>query len=304
MRPTTQIMQHYLDVCEKSKRLNPKTVKAYRIDLRQFKEYLDDKNAEFDREAIMSYLMQLNQNFKPRTVKRKRASLRALVTWLLDEQLIDINPFENLHLNMPEPEVLPRDIPFREIERMLAAAHEGMNRQPDSLTALCDTTVIELLFATGMRVSELSNLKTKDVDLIDGVIRIFGKGSKERLIQITNNEVLSLLQKYESVSQPERSGTFFRNRSGGRLSEQSVRGIVRKYTKAAGILTRITPHMFRHSLATMLVDADVPIRVIQKILGHSSILTTQIYTNVSGRKQREVMMEKHPRNKLSFSLPA
>ena len=146
---------------------------------------------------------------------------------------------------------------------------------------------MEMLFATGIRVSELCNLKTKDVNLIDGFIRIFGKGSKERIVQIANGEVLLLLQKYENVFQPKRDSTFFQNRNGKRLSEQSVRGIVRKYTKAAGILTRITPHMFRHSLATMLVDEDVSIRVIQKILGHSSIITTQIYTNVSGRKQQQ-----------------
>jgi len=304
MKPTILIVQQYLDACANQKKLNEKTIKAYRIDLRQFVEYLDTYQAEFDREAVKDYLSRLNRDYKPLTVKRKRASMRALVTWLMDEQLLDRNPFENLHLKIPEPELLPRDIPLREIERMLAAAHEGMNSQPDNLTALCDTSVMELLFATGMRVSELSNLKTNDVDLVDGVIRIFGKGSKERVIQITNDEVLSLLRKYESISRPERSDAFFRNRNGDRLSEQSLRGIVRKYTKKAGILMRITPHMFRHSLATMLVDADVPIRVIQKILGHSSILTTQIYTNVAGRKQREVMMEKHPRNKLSFSLPA
>ena len=304
MELSASVIQQYLNACENQKRLNSKTIKAYSIDLRQFMEYLDDKDAEFDREAVKDYLSRLNQDFKPRTVKRKRASLRALVTWLMDEKLMERNPFENLHLKMPEPEILPRDIPLREIERLLAVAHAQMNRQQDNLAALRDTSVMELLFATGIRVSELSNLKTKDVDLIDGVIRIFGKGSKERIVQVANEEVLTLLRKYEDAFQPKQDGTFFQNRNGNRLSDQSVRGIVRKYTKTAGILTRITPHMFRHSLATMLVDEDVSIRIIQKILGHSSILTTQIYANVSGRKQRDVLREKHPRNKLSFPLPA
>lgn len=134
MKVTILLIQQYLDACENQKKLDPKTIKAYKIDLRQFQEYLDDENIEFDREAIKGYLTLLNHNFKPRTVKRKRASVRALVTWLLDENLIDRNPFENLHLKMPEPEILPRDIPLREIERILAAAHAKMNRQSACLS--------------------------------------------------------------------------------------------------------------------------------------------------------------------------
>ncbi len=299
-----KIVRQYLSACGSQRRLSPKTIKAYHIDLRQFSEFLAENRMEFDRDALKAYFAILNRKFRPRTVKRKRASLRALVSWMLDERYLTQNPFENICLKIKEPQLLPRDLPLREIGGVLAAAHAQLDRHPDSSSALCETAVIEMLFATGLRVSELSDLKTADVNLADGYIRIFGKGAKERVVAIENREVLDLLRRYKDRSQPAFDGAFFHNRCGRRLSEQSVRGIVRKYTRSAGIATRITPHMFRHSLATMLVNAEVPIRFIQRILGHASIQTTQIYTRVAGQRQREILAAKHPRNLLSFPLTA
>lgn len=300
MKLNTKIIKRYLSACEMEKRLSPKTIKAYRSDLEQFREYLIAEDKVFDRDTLKGYFALLNSQFKPLTVKRKRASLRALVTWLIDERFMDRNPFENLHLKIQQPKLLPRDIPLHEIGHLLSVAYDRMNRQADNGAALCETAVMELLFATGLRVSELSDLRTQDVNLVDGVIRIYGKGAKERVVGIGNKEVLTLLRSYEARFQPDRNGTFFQNRNGDRLSEQSVRRIVHKYTKIAGIPTRITPHMFRHSLAAMLVGEEVSIRIVQRLLGHSSILTTQIYTHVADQKQREIIAAKHPRNKLSF----
>ena len=289
----------YLTACESEKRLDKKTIKAYRIDLRQFTEYVIGQAASFDRETIKSYTAYMNQKFKPSTVKRKIASIRAFVTWLMEENLMEKNPFENLHLKVQKPTLLPRVIPFWVIRSILEEVHKRQKLNLDNMTALRETAVIEMLFATGMRVSELSGLKTKNIDLKDGVIRIFGKGSKERIAYIGNAEVLEALRKYAEVCQPERNGTFFLNSRGKRLSEQSVRNIVRKYGELVDYPTRITPHMFRHSVATLLLEEDVDIRCIQHILGHSSILTTQIYTHVAETKQREIMEERHPRNGFS-----
>lgn len=300
MELSMPIMQKYLDACQNQRKLDRKTIKAYRIDLRQFAEFMAGENTDLSRETIKSYISYMNQKYKPRTVKRKIASIRALVTWLIDEQLLAGNPFENLHSRLPEPVILPRVIPSRVLEKMLEAAHQRLCQQPEHLFRLCETAVLEMLFATGMRVSELSGLKTRDIDLSDGVIRIFGKGKKERMIHVTNAEVLGILRKYKEMPQPERTGFFFQNRRGGRLSEQSVRNIVRKYGELVDYPVRITPHMFRHTTATLLLEADVDIRCIQQLLGHASIVTTQIYTNVAGAKQREIMQNKHPRNQFSF----
>ncbi len=289
----------YLTACESEKRLDKKTIKAYRIDLRQFTEYVIGQAASFDRETIKSYTAYMNQKFRPSTVKRKIASIRAFVTWLMEENLMEKNPFENLHLKVQKPTLLPRVIPFWVIRSILEEVHKRQKLNLDNMTVLRETAVIEMLFATGMRVSELSGLKTKNIDLKEGVIRIFGKGSKERIAYIGNAEVLEALRKYAEACQPERNGTFFLNSRGKRLSEQSVRNIVRKYGELVDYPTRITPHMFRHSVATLLLEEDVDIRCIQHILGHSSILTTQIYTHVAETKQREIMEERHPRNGFS-----
>ena len=255
----------YLTACESEKRLDKKTIKAYRIDLRQFTEYVIGQAASFDRETIKSYTAYMNQKFRPSTVKRKIASIRAFVTWLMEEELIGKNPFENLHLKVQKPTLLPRVIPFWVIRSILEEVHKRQKLNLDNMTVIRETAVIEMLFATGMRVSELSGLKTKNIDLKDGVIRILGKGSKERIAYIGNAEVLEALRKYAEACQPERNGTFFLNSRGKRLSEQSVRNIVRKYGELVDYPTRITPHMFRHSVATLLLEEDVDIRCIQHI---------------------------------------
>ena len=163
---------------------------------------------------------------------------------------------------------------------------------------LRDIAVIELLFATGMRISELCNLKYPDIDMENFSVLIWGKGAKERLIQIGNPQVISALSSYISAFETEitLSSWLFVNRLGNRLSEQSVRFMINKYVEQAGISMHITPHMFRHSFATLLLEADVDIRYIQKMLGHSSITTTEIYTSVSMHKQKAILVEKHPRN--------
>ena len=162
--------------------------------------------------------------------------------------------------------------------------------------------ILELLFATGMRISELCSLKADRFDFNDYIIKIYGKGSKERLIQICNANVRRLIDKYIITIKPEGNEFFFINRVHNRLSEQSVRYMIDDYAKNAQISQHITPHMFRHSFATLLLEEDVDIRYIQQMLGHSSITTTQIYTHTSIGKQKTILETKHPRNKFDISL--
>ena len=300
MELTNAAVREYLLFCEMQKRLDRKTIKAYRIDLRQFLKFSISTGRRFDREAVKSYTARLNGTYKPSTVRRKLASIRALTTWLLDEGKMAVNPFERLRIRLREEHRLPRTIPFRVVERMLAEAHKRLRLRPDDSSVPCETAVLEALFATGMRVSELCGLNARDLDLKDGIIRIFGKGKKERILSVTNAEVLSILRRYAKGIEAKPGEPFFQNRRGHRLSEASVRRMVRKYGELAGEATRITPHMFRHTVATLLLEGDVDIRCIQQLLGHSSILTTQIYTHVADAKQREILQMKHPRNQLSF----
>lgn len=296
-------IRSYLHICRYQKNLDEKTIKAYRIDLRQFSEFLCENQFEISKESISAFIMDMNHRFKPRSVKRKIASMKALLNYLEDEELIESNPFNKLRINLREPVLLPRTIPLRTIETLLSEAHHMASNGPTPYSkryALRDTAVMELLFATGIRVSELCRLNVSDLDLIEGTVKIYGKGAKERIVQIGTPAVLTVLSEYHSCFGGQAVDPFFVNRAGNRISEQSVRSILNKYASRINSDLHVTPHMFRHSFATLLLEEDVDIRYIQQLLGHSSITTTQIYTHVAMAKQRTILLAKHPRNKLSL----
>ena len=292
----------FLRYCRNNKNLNSKTLKAYKIDLFQYQIFSD---AVIDKQHILSYIEYLNKTFAPKTVKRKIATIKAFTRFLLLEDIIEVNPFDKIRLNLKEPKILPRTIPLNIINEILKTAYDQLNGELSTYqhkTILRDIAVLEFLFATGVRVSELCSLSPYDVDLINHTVKIFGKGSKERIIQIENKDVLNALMSYKSAfeSDIDKNGYFFINKLHKRLSEQSVREIVKKYAKMIHYNKNITPHMFRHSFATLLLEEDVDIRYIQKMLGHSSITTTQIYTHVASAKQKQILIAKHPRNKIKL----
>lgn len=300
------LIADYLDFCRYQKRLDPKTLKAYRIDLRQFREQLSVVYvSKVSLEMLENFIGSLHQSFKPKTVKRKIASLKAFFHYLEYRDVIDVNPFNKIHTKFREPVILPKVIPLHTIKTFLATMYEQRGRAGDdgeNKKILRDIAVIEVLFSTGMRISELCSLRPEDVDLRDGVILISGKGSKERRIQIGSGDVLLVLQEYELKFRLEMAECqfFFVNRDGRRLSEQSVREMINKYCSLAAIRMHITPHMFRHSFATFLLESDVDIRYIQEMLGHSSINVTEIYTHVALAKQKDILRTKHPRMGFGF----
>ena len=294
----------YITYCEKHKKLSQYTIKAYSIDLTQFITH--KTNIGILKDDLSEYIQHLHESFKPKTVRRKIASLKAFIHYLYYQDLIDKNPFDKLDISFKEPLILPRTIPERIIHSLLISLYENIKTSVtkyERALAIRNTAVIELLFATGARISEVCSLKSKDVDLDTQTIRIFGKGSKERVIQIENYDVLSILNRYKALFsdyiRPDEY--FFLNNRKQRLSEQSVRTVIKNLEKQINSDIHITPHMFRHSVATMLLEENVDIRYIQKILGHSSITTTQIYTHVTSSKQREIMRTKHPRNKIHMN---
>jgi len=214
--------------------------------------------------------------------------------------LIVQNPFSKMQIRFREPIILPKTIPLHTVEHLLKVIYSQQTSAKTAYqrkNAIRDAAVCELLFATGMRISELCSLNVTDVNLQDGTILIYGKGSKERRLQLGNKDVITALENYKSEFSNEIASchNFFVNQSGRPLSDQTVRRMINKYTKLAAIDLHITPHMFRHTFATSLLEADVDIRYIQEMLGHSSINITEIYTHVAVSKQRDILTSKHPR---------
>lgn len=243
----------FLNYCRYRKSLNNKTIKAYSIDLNQF---LDYSESIYDKESICNYISYLHKVFKPKTAKRKIATLKAFTHFLLIEDIIDNNPFDKIETSFREPVILPRTIPLNVINSILSAAYkESSLSETDYSKKSClrDIAILEILFATGARVSEICSLKSSCVDLTNHTIKIYGKGSKERIIQIENTDVQSAMQNYFNAYKTDiiNCWYFFINKLHNRLTEQSVRAIINKYVNLSGYNIHITPHMFRHSFATL-----------------------------------------------------
>lgn len=295
------IIKEYMEFGKCQKRLDYKTLNAYKTDLRQFYEQFYDINIEnITPDMLEKFIVQLHIKYKPKTVKRKIASIKAFFHYLEYRDIIEKNPFNKIQLKFREPVILPKTIPLHTIEVFLSTIYNYRicaKTAYQRRNALRDIAVIELLFSTGMRISELCSLKLNDVDLQDGTILIYGKGAKERCMQIGNEQVLAILTEYEQeyFTEIHNCKHFFASQSGNAISDQVVRRMIKKYSSLAAIDMHITPHMFRHTFATCLLEADVDIRYIQEMLGHSSINITEIYTHVAMSKKKEILSTKHPR---------
>jgi integrase/recombinase XerD len=310
-----EAVSQFLFHCQYEKNLSPKTLKAYSIDLRQFRTFLETELGvteldKVDKVVLRAYIKSLFGGLAEKSVKRKVATLKALFHHLEREDEIPVNPFRKIDVRIKEKKRLPRTIPFADLEKLFRHLYkmkeQHRDRESQGYRVLVrDIAVLEFLFATGARVAEVCNLGTEDVDLRKGQARILGKGGRERILSFWVEEVHEILKEYFSLSREPKDGNghFFRNRRGNRLSEQSVRIALRKRASSAGLQLTLTPHMLRHSLATLLLEEGVDIRYIQHLLGHSSIATTQIYTEVRDGGQRRVMASKHPRKRIR-GLPA
>lgn len=303
MKPVVRVLETYLNHCRCEKRLDAKTVKAYRCDLEQFLAWTTGRPCMWSEVAkgdMAAYIAHLNGRFAPASVKRKIASLRAFYAYCETEELVPVTPFHGLKVSIREPKRLPRTIPLADLNRMFDQA-EGASGESsyEQFRHARDRAIIEVLIATGVRVSELCGLDDADFDGVSKTLLIFGKGSKERIIQVENESTLSAIESYRAqrnVWRVERDPALFVNRFGFRMTEQSVRNMVASLAERAEASTHITPHMFRHTFATLLLEEDVDIRYIQRLLGHSSIKTTEIYTHVTSTKLRAILKDHNPRS--------
>lgn len=299
-------INNYLEFCQFQKCLDKKTIKAYKIDLKQFCSYIYlTKLTDITSSILENFIVELHHSYKPKTAKRKIATLKAFFHFLEYKDMIELNPFNKVNIKFREPVILPKTIPLYLIESLLSSMYKQLETaitDYQKARTVRDIAVIEVLFATGIRISELCFLKASNVNLHDKTILIFGKNSKERIVQIGNDDVIHILTEYQKIFQKyiEINNFFFTNKTGDPLSDQSVRRMIRKYSSLAKIDLHITPHMFRHTFATSLLEADVDIRYIQEMLGHSSINITEIYTHVNTAKQKSILTSKHPRNNFKF----
>lgn len=298
-------LESYYEDCEFRKRLNEKTIKAYTIDLNQYLEFIT--TTEINQKIINEYIHYLNKKFlKYKTIKRKIASVKAFYSYLEYEEIIDYSPFNKIKTKIKEPKLLPKTIQKDYIDKIIHLLLKDLKNSKTEFQkkiSLRNITLISVMFSTGIRVSELCNIKLKDIDLLEKKLKIFGKGSKERILYLGNSNVVQLCQMYLTYNNTcKKNEYFFLNKFNKKLSEQTVRILLKKIESELELSTHITPHMFRHTFATTLLEKGVDIRYIQNILGHSSISTTQIYTYVTYSKQKEILTNKNPINDYQLNI--
>lgn len=300
------LVDEYLKVCEKQNNLNYKTVKSYKLDLKQYIVFLDKEENYYRKDILCKYIEMLHtKGYRVKPIKRKIATLKAFFSYLTYEDLLEYNPFTKIRLRLKEPVILPKTIPVVYLENLfkyLYDERDNANKNIYKYKVLSrDIIILEILISTGIRISELCDLRREQISYNERTIRIYGKGNKERILPVYNENLWKEIKQYEKLFGLEMKEYFFVNRINNKLSDQSVRNMIKKICKKASIPMDITPHMFRHTFATLLLENDVDSRHIQQILGHSSITTTQIYTNITSNKKIEIMKYKNPRLKISIS---
>lgn len=290
-------IQRFLDHTALERGLALKTLEAYGRDLAQFAAFLEDRGtaepSAIDEACLIAYLDRLTKaKLAPTSIARKMTAIRCFVKYLISQGEIRKSPLEAIPAARP-PKRLPKTLNVDEIARLLKAP--DLN---DDL-GLRDRAMLETLYATGLRVSELVGLKTDDVNLKMGFVRCIGKGGKERVVpigEIAAHLIAAYVERARArLSKGERSEYLFLSKLGKPMSRVRFWMLIKKYARAAGIGKSITPHVLRHSFATHLLERGADLRSIQEMLGHASIATTEVYTHVSRDHIREIYREAHPR---------
>jgi len=295
-----ELIDRFLEHLRVERGMSANTLDSYSREIVRFRNWLglkkDDKKwREVKPEDIRLYLSELKEiKLSPRSIFHNLAVMRSFYRFLVGEEVCERDPAELVEFpKLPQrlPDVMSRD----EVNKIITGVKD------DSIPGLRDRAILELLYACGLRVSELTGLKLDQVRLDEGYILAFGKGAKERVIPM-GDQARSAIKKYLAQSRPffERNGSspfVFLNRSGKKLSRQSVFLMVKKNALKSGIRTGISPHTFRHSFATHLLEGGMDLRMVQLLLGHSDIIATQIYTHLDRQRLIKEYDLRHPRSK-------
>ena len=300
-----EAVDNFLDYLAVEKGFSENTVAAYRNDLHQLASFIEAEAAKrgtippwaaFDRQAMLSYLLELKgRGYAATTVARKVAAVKSFFGFMVAEGVIKNNPTQGV-ASTKVGKSLPKPISIAQVHRLL----EQPTKQ-SAPEARRDRAMLELLYATGMRVSELVSLNLADLDTEGGFVRCFGKGHKERLIPIYERAVQAV-KEYLTEARPHlahdsEEKALFLNRRGERLTRQGLWQILKGYAKSAELGTEITPHTLRHSFATHMLSGGADLRSVQELLGHANISTTQVYTHLTTEHVRRAYEKSHPRAK-------
>ena len=291
------LLEEFIYYLRVERGLSQNTVVSYRSDLKDYFDFLSLHQkklcGEDDRENVRVYFYHLQmKGCSPATLSRRMAAIRSFYGYLATAGLLKKNPLADMESPRPARK-LPHVLSIGEVERLLS--------QPKGLdpVSLRDKAIIELLYATGLRVSEVISLNLGDINLENGFLRCIGKGSKERLVPV-GDIALKALEEYLKKGRSKLTGrksisALFLNQHGRRLTRQGIWKILKKYAGLAGIKTKLTPHTLRHSFATHLLECGADLRSVQEMLGHTDISTTQIYTHLTAKRLKEVYKRTHPR---------
>lgn len=310
-------VEKFLSACENELGLSEKTGRAYAYDLGQFTDFMEGKAMEvIESDDIRRYLLYLDegQNLKDSTIRRKFMTLKAFFGFFVEKTLLGKTPLEGIDHKYKMSKSLPKILNANDVGRLLDFIDEDVERLRGMIRPGCgrkvrlhyenairDRSIIELLFSTAMRIGELSELNVEMVDIDNKTIHVSGRGNRDRILQISNEKALDALKDYLRIREELKGDpdALYLNRFGGRLSIFAIENLFERIRKAAGIRRRVTPHALRHTMATMMLNSGKDIREIQGILGHSSVVTTQIYNEVAPRRQRKVLSKFNSEDRLA-----
>ncbi len=287
-----RFIEKFANYLEIEKNYSEHTLRGYRADLEELSGFLEDKDpkqiSHIDLRRFMAALKE--RGCAKRTVVRKLGAIRSFFKFLFREKYITINPASSVFTPKLDKR-LPEFLDAEKMTKFITAPDES------SVLGLRDRAILEVLYSGGIRVSELVGLSREDVDMIAGVVKVRGKGKKERLA-LLGREAQRSLRRYQQELEPDKvfdDKAVFLNKNGTRLTDRSVRRIVDKYIKKCSIEQKISPHSIRHSFATHLLNNGADLRSVQELLGHKNLSTTQIYTHLSSEKLKEMYIKAHPR---------
>lgn len=293
--PLVSIMEKYIEkfmrYLEIEKNYSKHTILNYKLDLQDFKKFVGDTDLDkVDYLALRKYLAVLKEkNLATRTVGRRLSALRSFFKFLIRDGLLKTNPI--LILSSPKLEKhLPAFMTEEEVTRLIEAAFP--KNELDEL-GLRNRAILETFYSTGMRISELVGLSLNDIDFIGGIIKVMGKGRKERIVPI-GETATGAIRKYLD-KRKKQADALFLNKNGKRITARGVRGVVGKYIRRVGIRQGVSAHTLRHSFATHLLNRGADLRTVQELLGHANLSTTQIYTHLTTEKLKSVYDKAHPR---------
>lgn len=275
------------------KKYSPNTIESYQNDLQKFNEYVDKNNKQIDRKYMQNYIEYLSKEMNPKSVSRNISTLKSFCKFLMLNKEIKTNPMEEIS-NPKIRKSLPKVLTEEEINKLLDIP---LNNHFDYR----NIAMLELMYSSGLRVSELVNLKVNDVDLDEGLVRIFGKGSKERIVPLDDyaiDEINTYITSHRrELFKHGENDYLFLNNHGEKITRQGFFKILKKIAQEKNIKTEFSPHTLRHSFATHLLKHGADLRSIQELLGHSDISSTQIYTHITNERLKKNYTEFHPHGK-------